>query len=155
MTEAAKAISRTILIVEDNPEDYETTIRALKKSGLSNPIKRCEDGDDALDYLYRREQYADSEKAPKPSVILLDLNLPGTDGWEVLKEIKQDPNLKSIPVIMLTTSSAPSDIDKCYLAGANSYVHKPVNLTGFVEAIEKLKNYWFEIVILPEGEIQS
>lgn len=152
MIQANPITTKTILIVEDNPEDYETTVRAFEKSGMFNPISRCEDGDDALDYLYRRGQYKDLQKAPRPSVILLDLNLPGTSGWEVLTEIKQHPELKQIPVIVLTTSSNQRDIQECYLAGANSYVQKPVNLAGFVNAIEKLKNYWFEIVILPNGE---
>ncbi len=145
--------SKTILIVEDNPEDYETTCRAFKKSGLSNPLAWCSDGDSALDYLYRRGEYQDPGSAARPSIIMLDLNLPGTDGYEVLSEIKQDPDLKTIPVIVLTTSTDPRDIEGCYQAGANSYVHKPVNLQGFIDAIERLKNYWFEIVILPNGTI--
>lgn len=151
MTQAAGKTPTTILIVEDNPEDLEATIRAFDKSGLRNSIAHCEDGDDALDYLYQRGPYKGSKKATRPSVILLDLNLPGTDGWEVLAEIKQHPDFKTIPIIILTTSSAPCDIEKCYLAGANSYVQKPVDLRGFVKAIERLKNYWFEIVILPNG----
>lgn len=155
MTHETGIVAQSILIVEDNQEDFEATTRAFKKSGLSNPIMRCEDGDSALDYLYQRGSYQDPAKAPRPSIILLDLNLPGTDGWEVLAEIKQDPSLKIIPVIILTTSSAPNDIEKCHLAGANSYVHKPVDLPGFINAIEMLKNYWFEIVILPKGAPKS
>ena len=144
--------TKTILIVEDNPEDYETTIRAFNKSGLSNPTVWCEDGDQALDYLYRHKPYDNPTDSPRPSIILLDLNLPGTDGYEVLADIKKNPELASIPVIVLTTSDSPKDIDACYQAGANSYVQKPVDTQGFVAAIEKLKDYWFEIVILPNGE---
>lgn len=141
---------RTILLVEDSPEDFEATVRAFKKSGVANTIIHCEDGDEALDYLYRRGKYADPHDSPRPGVILLDLNLPGTDGREVLTEIKKDDDLHSIPVIVLTTSSDERDIEKCYDNGANSYIQKPVNLESFFEAIKRLANYWFEIVILPK-----
>lgn len=144
--------SQTILIVEDSPEDYETTIRAFRKSGVSNNIVKCEDGDEALDYLFRRGKYVDPNKSPRPGIILLDLNLPGTDGRDVLAEIKKSDVTKKIPVIVLTTSSDERDIEKCYADGANSYVHKPVDLKGFFEAISRLKDYWFEIVILPKNE---
>jgi CheY-like chemotaxis protein len=144
--------SQPILIVEDSPEDYETTLRAFKKSGLANPVFRCEDGDEALDYLFRRGEYQDMEKSPRPGIILLDLNLPGTDGREVLREIKKDGTLKKIPVIVLTTSTNEQDIEACYDAGASSYLSKPVDLNGFMESIQRLTNYWFEIVILPRGE---
>ena len=141
-----------ILIVEDSPEDYETTLRAFKKSGLANPVFRCEDGDEALDYLFRRGEYQDKEKSPRPGIILLDLNLPGTDGREVLRTIKKEETLKKIPVIVLTTSTNEQDIEGCYEAGASSYLSKPVDLNGFMESIQRLTNYWFEIVILPRGE---
>lgn len=142
--------SQPILLVEDSPEDFETTQRAFRKSGLRNPIFRCSDGEEALDFLFRRGQYADPEKAPRPGVILLDLNLPGTDGREVLAEIKADPSLKQIPVVVLTTSSDERDVEGCYRAGASSYIQKPVNLDGFMRAIERLNDYWFEVVILPK-----
>ena len=140
-----------ILIVEDSPEDYEIALRAFQKAGLANPIYRCEDGDDALDYLYRKGRYADPESSPRPGMILLDLNMPGTDGREVLIDIKNDPDLKSIPVIVLTTSNDERDINQCYEAGANSYICKSVEITGFFEAIRRLNDYWFEIVVLPRG----
>ncbi len=143
--------NQTILIVEDSQEDVETTIRAFKKAGVSNNIKHCEDGDEALDYLFRREAYADPETSPRPGVILLDLNLPGTDGRDVLAEIKRDSNLKTIPVIVLTTSSDERDIEQCYSNGCSSYMLKPVNLEGFFDAIARFKDYWFEVVILPKG----
>lgn len=143
--------SQPILIVEDSPEDFETTMRAFNKSHLSNPVFRCDNGDDALDFLFHRGNYEDMEKYPRPGIILLDLNLPGTDGREVLKEIKNNPETKKIPVIILTTSEDKLDIDKCYQEGANSYMQKPVNLNKFVESIERLKEYWFEIMILPEA----
>jgi CheY-like chemotaxis protein len=143
--------NQPILLVEDSPEDYETTQRAFRKSGLRNPIFRCADGDEALDYLFHRGQYADAEKAPRPGVILLDLNLPGTDGREVLTEVKADPVLRQIPVIVLTTSSDERDVQACYRAGASSYIQKPVDLDGFMRAMERLNDYWFEVVILPKG----
>jgi two-component system response regulator len=144
--------NQIILIVEDSDIDYETTIRAFKKTNMANPIQRCEDGEDALDFLFQRNRYSDADKCPRPELILLDLNLPGTDGREVLEEIKQDPKLKSIPVIVLTTSSDDKDIQKCYRAGANSYIQKPVDLQGFFTAIQKLKDFWFEVVLFPKKE---
>jgi CheY-like chemotaxis protein len=140
-----------ILLVEDSLEDVEATTRALRKAGLANPIHHCADGDDALDYLHQRGKYADPAQAPRPGVVLLDLNLPGTDGREVLTQAKADPQLKKIPVIVLTTSTDERDIERCYQAGANSYVKKPVDLDGFLQAIRRLTDYWFEVVILPRG----
>jgi CheY-like chemotaxis protein len=139
-----------ILVVEDSDVDYETTLRAFKKSSMANPVHRCEDGEDALDYLFHRNRYSSAQKFPLPDLILLDLNLPGTDGREVLEEIKKDPKLKSIPVIVLTTSSHDKDIEVCYRSGANSYIQKPVDLQGFFAAIQRLKDFWFEVVLLPK-----
>lgn len=144
--------NQPILLVEDSPEDFEATVRAFKKSGLKNPIVRCDDGDGALDYLYRRGRWADPETSPRPGVILLDLNLPGTDGREVLTEIKKDDQLRHIPVIVLTTSNDRRDVEACYHAGANSYIQKPVDMDGFLKAIERLNGYWFEVVVLPRGD---
>lgn len=138
-----------ILLVEDSPEDFEVTRRAFRKSGLKNPVVLCTDGDQALDFLHRRGRYADPALSPRPGIILLDLNLPGTDGRQVLEEIKRDEELKQIPVIVLTTSNDERDVAACYRAGANSYVHKPVDLEGFMSAIARLNDYWFEVVILP------
>ena len=144
--------NQAILIVEDSPEDYEATVRAFRKAGLANSIMRCENGEEALDYLYRRGVYADPEKSPRPGIILLDLNMPGLDGRGLLTIIKNDNNLKKIPVVVLTTSSDERDIDKCYEEGANSYINKPVDLNGLMIAIQRLRDYWFEIVILPKDE---
>ncbi len=145
-------VKQPILLVEDSPEDYAATVRAFRKSGLANPIYHCEDGDRALDFLFHTGEYTDPLQAPRPGIILLDLNLPGTDGREVLKEIKDDPDLKKIPVIVLTTSTDERDIAACYEIGANSYIQKPVNLNGFIRAIQLLKEYWFNIVVLPKEE---
>jgi CheY-like chemotaxis protein len=139
---------RSILLVEDSPEDFETTRRALQRAGVRNPILLCSDGDDALDFLHQRGRHADPPPA-RPGLILLDLNMPGTDGRQVLEEIKGHSVLKQIPVVVLTTSSDERDVTACYLAGANSYVQKPVDFEGFRRAIDRLKGYWFEVVLLP------
>ena len=141
--------SQPILLVEDTPEDAEATLRAFKKAGMANPIFHCTDGDDALDYLRQRGKY-DAQKAPRPGMILLDLNMPGTDGREVLSEIKADEKLRQIPVIVLTTSADERDIQSCYRDGANSYIQKPVDMKGFLESIQRLVDYWYHIVLLPK-----
>ena len=138
----------TLLVVEDNDDDYLFTERAFKKSLFANPLVRTRNGEEALDYLYQRGQFAD---APRPAMMLLDLNMPGINGYTVLEKMKSDASLRSIPVVVLTTSDDPRDIEKCYDIGANSYVHKPVDLPGFIEAIARLKDYWFEISLLPES----
>ena len=144
-------MSQTILIVEDNDDDFEATERALfRKKNLSNPIVRCRDGQDALDYLNRDGQYASRDEHGPPSLILLDLNMPGLDGRQVLKRIKQDDALCKIPVVVMTTSTAQEDIDASYRAGANTYVHKPIYWNDFVEAILRLHDYWFQIAVLPK-----
>ena len=142
--------SQTILIVEDSDDDYMATVRAFKKANLLNPVQRCTNGDQAMDYLLQRGEFSGQDKAPRPSIILLDLNLPGTDGKEVLRIIKANPNLQKIPVIVLTTSNAERDIEQCYAAGANSYVQKPVDLVGFIQSVARLTDYWFNVSILPK-----
>jgi len=142
----------SILIVEDSPEDFEATVRVLRRSGLKNSIYRCQEGEEALEYLYRRGRYADPVVSPRPGIILLDLNLPGTDGREVLETIKADHLLRKIPVVVLTTSGDERDVELAYAQGANSYIKKPVDLEGFVRAIAMLRDYWFEIAVLPEGD---
>lgn len=140
----------TIMIVEDSDEDYETTQRAFRKAGMANHMVRFGSGDEALDYLHRCGDYADPEVSPRPNVILLDLYLPGTDGRAVLQKIKTHHELKRIPVIVLTTSGDMRDIQACYDAGASSYVHKPVDLNSYITAIQRLSEYWFQIVVLPK-----
>jgi len=140
----------TILIVEDNPDDYEACMTALTQdNNLANPIHWCKTGDDAVEYLFRRGKYARLE-TERPCLVMLDLNLPGMDGREVLSEIKADENIRKIPVIVMTSSRDQEDIDACYRDGANSYVVKPVDLDGFLKAIARLREYWFQIVVLPE-----
>jgi CheY-like chemotaxis protein len=140
-----------ILLVEDSPEDYETTRRAFRRAQFENPLYRCASGDEALDFLHRRGPYAAPAAAPRPGIILLDLNLPGTDGRAVLAEIKADERLREIPVVVLTTSADERDVQACYRAGAASYIQKPVDAAAFMRAIERLNHYWFEVVILPAG----
>lgn len=141
--------NKLIILVEDSPEDYAATLRAFKKVGMKNKVIRFEMGDDCLDYLFGRGEYQD-ETIILPGLIMLDLNLPGTDGREVLRIIKSTPKLSKIPVVVLTTSNDERDIENCYQHGANSYIQKPVNFEGFIDAITKLKEYWFEITILPK-----
>lgn len=138
-----------ILIIEDSDEDFEFAEIAFENANMNNPIFRCVDGEEALDFLRQEGKYVSDDVAPRPSLILLDLNLPGTDGREVLSEIKSDPSLRAIPVIVLSTSSDDQDIESCYQEGASSYMQKPVNLDGFFKAISNLKHYWLESVMLP------
>ncbi len=143
------ARNQPLLLVEDSPEDRETTTRALRKAGVGVPIMFCVDGDDALDFLHRRGQYAEDEKAVRPSAILLDLNMPGTDGREVLAQIKKAGALKTIPVLVVTTSSDERDIRSCYESGANAYIRKPVDLAAFMRTIQRVADFWFSEAILP------
>ncbi|WP_454062326.1 response regulator [Candidatus Nitrospira salsa] len=141
-----------ILLVEDSPEDYEMTVRSLRAAGVANPVVQCTDGDEALDYLQTKKMNAKDSGTQVPGIIFLDLNLPGTDGREVLTEIKRDEYLKVIPVIILTTSTDDRDIRACYALGANSYIQKPLDFKGFIKAMTRLKDYWFEVVVMPNME---
>ena len=144
--------TQLILFVEDSDDDFFAAQRAFKKAGLKNPIKRCTNGDQAADYLFHRGEFSALDTSPLPSIILLDLNLPGLDGRDILRLIKAEPKLRKIPVIVLTTSNAEKDIEQCYADGANSYVQKPVDMQNFVLAISRLKDFWLEIAILPREE---
>ena len=143
--------SQSILLVEDNEDDYEATCRAFKKANLSNPIVWCRSGGEALDFLRQEGAYANASDSSRPGLVLLDLNMPGMDGRKTLEVIKMDDALKRLPVIILTTSADERDIQACYQAGANTYVQKPVSFDGLIEAIKRLKSYWFEIALLPKG----
>jgi len=135
-----------ILLVEDNPGDIELTKEAFNDSKISNNISVVMDGEQALDYLRRENGYKDSIT---PDIILLDLNLPKKDGAKVLEEIKCDPNLKRIPVVIMTSSKAERDVIKTYNLHVNSYLVKPVSLSKFADIVEAIDNFWFSIVILP------
>jgi two-component system response regulator len=138
-----------ILLVEDNEDDYEATLRSFRRNRFVNPIKWCRNGQEALDYLSGKDEIADAPAAQKPDLILLDLNMPGIDGRHVLHIIKADATLRSIPVIVLTTSTDAKDIAECYSMGANSYIQKPVSLEGLTDAIRIMTDYWFDVAILP------
>jgi CheY-like chemotaxis protein len=140
-----------IMLVEDNEDDYEATLRSLRKNHFVNPIKWCKNGQEALDCLSARADIADAAACQKPDLILLDLNMPGIDGRHVLNIIKADPALRSTPVIVLTTSTDARDIAECYKMGANSYIQKPVSFTGLTEAIRTMTDYWFNVAILPHN----
>lgn len=143
--------SQLILIVDDNQSDYEAAARSLRKARIGNPLAHCADGDDALNYLHRRGCHADPASSPRPGLILLDLNLPGTDGKDILADIKNDPGLRSIPVIILTTSTDERDVQECYRMGANSYMNKRIDLHELMDAIQRMSDFWLDIAILPQG----
>ena len=138
-----------VLIVEDSPEDYEALVRAFAKAGISNPVYRFSYGEDAFDFLKQRGRFFKHDAEERPGILILDLNLPGTDGLRVLKSIREDPALRAIPVIVLSTSSNAREIENCYLAGANSYIVKPSSPDELFEVIRRLKEYWLEVVTLP------
>jgi two-component system, chemotaxis family, response regulator Rcp1 len=135
-----------ILLVEDNPGSVRLTQEALTDGKLHHHMNAVEDGVEAMEYLRREGRYAG---APRPDLILLDLNLPRKDGREVLAEIKRDESLKTIPVVILTTSAAEEDIIKSYKLNANCYITKPVDLEQFIKVVKAIEGFWFEIVRLP------
>lgn len=144
----AEAI-KPILLVEDNPDHAEITIDAIKTSNVVNPVVWVEDGEAALDYLYRRGRYADCTD-PNPALVLLDIKLPGIDGLEVLAKIRADDRFAGLPVVMLTTSSQEAEIIKAYMSHANSYVVKPMNFKDFYEKVQNLNIYWTITNTCPE-----
>jgi CheY-like chemotaxis protein len=139
---------KPVLVVEDSAEDFMALGRAFRKHSLQNPVLRCENGDQALDYL---QGYGKHPEWPLslPALVLLDLNMPGTDGRTVLDTLKQDSRLSSIPVIIFTTSSNSKDIEDCYRLGANSYMTKPVNYANLEEKVRLIVKYWLETSELP------
>jgi len=140
-----------ILVVEDSDEDFEVFCRIMLDLSLELSFFRVCDGEDALDYLYQQGSYQDPQLSPRPSIILLDLNLPGTDGRDVIREVKQNQSLKTIPIVVLTTSSSPKDIKTCYEFGANSYLLKPMGLKQLKDAITIFYQYWLQTAILPSS----
>lgn len=134
------------LLVEDNPGDVRLTQEALKNHKVKNNLHVVTDGEEAMDFLHRRGKY---QNAPRPDIILLDLNLPKKDGREVLAEIKSDPDLKTIPVVVITSSEAEQDIVKSYNLNANCYVTKPVDLDQFIKVVQSVNEFWLTIVKLP------
>jgi len=147
MKEGGKPI--TILMADDDADDCMMVKDALEESQLINDLRFVKDGDELMDYLYRRGEYTEPMDSPRPGLILLDLNMPRKDGREVLKEIKTDSNLRQIPIVVLTTSKAEEDIYRTYELGVNSYITKPVTFELLVEVMRTLSKYWFGIVELP------
>ena len=144
----------TILMADDDADDRQMTKEAFDESRLHNELRFVENGVELMDYLQRRGKYSDPASSPRPGLILLDLNMPKKDGREALKEIKSDPNLKRIRIVILTTSKAEEDIYRTYDLSAASYITKPVTFAGMAEVIRVLGKYWLEIVELPgEGRI--
>jgi len=136
-----------ILLVEDNPGDARLAVEALKESKVHNNLHHVVDGVEAMDFLHRRTKYSN---VPPPDLILLDLNLPRKDGREVLEEIKEHPELRLVPVVILTTSAAERDLVKTYDLHANAYVIKPLDLDQFIEVVQAIENFWFMVVKLPQ-----
>jgi CheY-like chemotaxis protein len=137
-----------ILLADDDPDDRELTQRALKKSRVANSVHCVEDGEELLEYLRREGRYSDQD-LPRPGLVLLDLNMPRMDGREALEQIKRDAELRSIPVVVLTTSDAEQDIVRSYDLGVNAFVTKPVTFDGLADVIRIMSDFWFEIVRLP------
>lgn len=139
----------SILLADDDEDDRLLAIDALREAKLANDIATVEDGEELMDYLYRRGEYSDPGSAPRPGLILLDLNMPKKDGREALDEIRADPELRRIPIVVLTTSEAEEDILRTYELGVNSFITKPVSFEGLVQIMRTIGSYWLEIVRLP------
>jgi CheY-like chemotaxis protein len=139
----------TILMADDDADDRDFTRSAMQESRLANDLRCVEDGEELLDYLYRRGRYADPKDSPRPGLILLDLNMPRLDGREALREIKADPKLRNIPIVVLTTSKTEEDILRSYNLGANCFITKPVTFEGLVDVVKVLDKHWFQLVELP------
>ncbi len=149
MTQTKTGKPITILMADDDADDRQMTKEAFEESRLANDLRFVEDGEELMDYLCRRGKFSDPATSPRPGLILLDLNMPKMDGREALREIKNDPKLKSIRVVVMTTSKAEEDIERIYELSAASYITKPVTFTGLAEVIRTLGKYWLEIVELP------
>lgn len=147
MTSAKDTIA--ILMADDDDDDFVLTQKALRQGKLLNTLIRVKDGEELLDYLLKKGDYADQETI-RPGVILLDLNMPRKDGREALREIKSNPDLSDIPVVVFTTSKAEEDIYKSYQLGVNSFITKPVTFENLIKVMQTLGKYWLEIVALPQ-----
>lgn len=146
---------KTILLVEDNPDDESLTLRAFRKSNILNPVVVARDGVEALDYLFCTGSHAGRDPADQPQVVLLDLKLPKLDGLEVLRRLRADPRTRLLPVVILTTSNEDHDILSSYQLGANSYIRKPVDFDQFIEAARQLGLYWLVLNAPPPSRGKS
>jgi len=149
MTEHDREQLVPVLLVEDDPDDVAITQRAFRKGNVANPLRVVRDGEEALEYLRQTGRYAGAGSAPRPGIVLLDLNLPRVGGREVLREIKGDPVLKRLPVVILTTSDQDADVIDCYEHGANTYMTKPVDFRQFIEAVVTIGRYWLCFAEIP------
>jgi len=149
MTVSQEADQATVLLVEDNPADQDLTRRALNAGGIQCNLRVAADGEEALNYVFRREEYSQAGAAPRPQLVMLDLNMPRVDGWDVLRRMKAAPDLDTIPVIVLTTSGHEQDVMSSYKLGCSSYVQKPMDVSVFMCALQQLLDYWLNLVILP------
>jgi len=138
-----------VLLVEDDPGEQELTRRALQEDVIKTDLHVVSDGEAAMDFLFQRGLYSAIDQAPRPDLVLLDLNMPRMDGRQVLRRIRADSDLRRIPVVVLTTSKQEEDIIRSYNLGCNSFITKPVNLDGFIQTVRQLGSYWFELVTLP------
>ena len=145
----------TILMADDDEDDCQLTKEAWEGNELANDLRFVKDGEELLDYLEHRGQYSDPADSPSPGLILLDLNMPRKDGREALREIKASPELRRIPIVVLTTSKAEEDIIRSYDLGASSYITKPVTFEGLVETVQHLEQYWFAVVELPTEKLAA
>ena len=145
----ARARPITILMADDDPDDRQMTKEAFDESHVVNDLRFVEDGEELMDYLRRRGPYADEKAYPMPGLVLLDLNMPRKDGREVLREIKADPGLRGIPVVILTTSKAEEDVVRSYRDGVNSFITKPVTFSALLDVVQTLGKYWLQVVDLP------
>lgn len=141
--------SVTILMADDDPDDRMMTREAFEEAQLGNELRFVEDGAELMDYLRRNGKYAEPSTSPRPGIILLDLNMPRKNGWEALEEIQADPNLRTIRIVVLTTSKAEEDIYRSYNLNVASFISKPVSFEGLINVIRTLGRYWLEIVELP------
>lgn len=146
------ALPVTILMADDDPDDRQLTREAFEEARLANDLRFVENGEELLDYLYRRGKYTDPATSPRPGLILLDLNMPKVDGREALAKLKQDPDLRRIRVVVLTTSKAEEDVARSYDLSAASYIAKPVTFETLVDVVRTLGKYWLEIVELPDHD---
>lgn len=149
MTKAVAINSPTILLIEDNLADQEMTRRALEQANNLIDLQVVEDGEQALDYLLRQDVFSDPQQSPRPHLIFLDLNLPKLSGLEVLRQLRQRPDLSHLPVIVLSTSTDEDDVLESYRHGANAFLSKPARFELFVKAMEEIDRHWFKIVRLP------
>jgi CheY-like chemotaxis protein len=145
----ARSLAVTILMADDDVDDRDLTRDAMRKNHLDGELKWVEDGEELLDYLNRRGRFSDPKAAPRPGLILLDLNMPRMDGREALREIKADPELRRIPIIVLSTSSAEEDVQRSYDLGANCFITKPGTFERLVEVIRVLGEHWLQTATLP------